>query len=152
MLYILTCNQLFFLDAFFLYIILFLLLLTHNLVPLETPSFLNIQFCQITFFVFLCAIATPYKSLSGAFRRFQALEAFTCAKANPEGVRAQTGANFESMANLQAFRRLSLHISCRPDTLSCFLVVDAAALANVKALARVECSAQQTSQPPNMRT
>jgi len=84
-----------------------------------------------------------------AFRLFQA---FTGAKANPEGVMAQTGANFESMANFQAFHRLSLHISCRPDTLSCFLAVDAAALANVKALARVECSGQQTSQPPIMRT
>jgi hypothetical protein len=56
------------------------------------------------------------------------------------------------MANFQAFRRLLLHISCRPDTLSCFLAGDAAALANVKALARVECSGQQTSQPPDMQT
>jgi len=59
-------------------------------------------------------------------------QAFTSTKANPEGVRTQTGANFESMANFQAFRRLSLHISCRADTLSCFLADDAAALANVK--------------------
>jgi hypothetical protein len=53
---------------------------------------------------------------------------FTGAKANPEGVRAQTGANFESTGNFQAFRRLSLHISFRADTLSCFLADEAAAV------------------------
>jgi len=48
-------------------------------------------------------------------------QAFTGTKANPEGVRTQTGANFESMANFQAVHRLSLHISFHVDTLSCFL-------------------------------
>jgi hypothetical protein len=38
------------------------------LVLLKTPSFLNIQFNQITFVVFLCAIAKPYESLSGSLR------------------------------------------------------------------------------------
>jgi len=55
------------------------------------------------------------------------------------------GANFESMANFQVFRRLSLHISFRTDTLSCFLADDATALANVKAIASVKSSGQQTS-------
>jgi hypothetical protein len=32
------------------------------------------------------------------------------------------------MANFQAFRRLSLHISFRADTLSCFLADEAAAV------------------------
>jgi hypothetical protein len=58
-------------------------------------------------------------------------QAFSGTKANPEGVRTQTGANFESMANFQAVHRLSLHISFHVDTLSCFLSDDAAALANV---------------------
>jgi hypothetical protein len=48
-------------------------------------------------------------------------QAFTDTKANPEGVRTQTAANFESMANFQAVHRLSLHISFHVDTLSCFL-------------------------------
>jgi len=57
--------------------------------------------------------------VSGPFC-LQLFQAFTGAKANPEGVRTQTGANFKSMAHVQAFRRLSLHISFRADTLSCF--------------------------------
>jgi len=63
-----------------------------------------------------------------------------------------TGANFESMANYQAFCQLLQLISFRADTLSCFLTADVAALANVKALASVESSGEQTSQPPSMRT
>jgi len=59
-----------------------------------------------------------------AFRLFQV---FTGTKANPEGVRTQTGANFESMANSQAFCWLLLNICFRADTLSCFLVDEAAA-------------------------
>ena len=55
------------------------------------------------------------KTVRVAFMLFQA---FTGTKANPEGVRTQTGANFESMANFQAFRRLSLRISFRTDKLS----------------------------------
>jgi hypothetical protein len=89
------------------------------------------------------------KTARVTFRLFQA---FTGAKANPEGARTQTGANFESMPYLQAFRQLSLHISFHADTLSCFLSDNAVALANVKALASVESSGQQTSQPPSMRT
>ena len=54
------------------------------------------------------------KTIRVTFRRFQA---FTGAKANPDGVRTQTGANFE----------LLLHISFRADTLSCFLADEAAA-------------------------
>jgi len=65
------------------------------------------------------------KTVRVAFRLFQA---FTIAKANPAGVRTQTGANFESMANFQACRRLSLHISFRADTLSCALTDEAAAV------------------------
>ena len=68
MIHILTWNQFCFLDAFFLYIVLFLLFLAHILVPVKTLSFLNIQFCGITFVVFLCAITKLYKSLSGSFR------------------------------------------------------------------------------------
>jgi len=89
------------------------------------------------------------KTVRVAFRLFQA---FTGAKANPEGARTQTGANFESMAYLQAFRQLSLHISFHADTHSCFLADDAPALVNVKALASVKSSGQQTSQHPSMRT
>ena len=80
-----------------------------------------------------------YKTVRVAFRL---LQAFTGEKANPEGVQTQTGANCESMVNFQAFRRLLLHISFGADT----------ALANVEALASVESSGQQTSQPPRMRT
>jgi len=40
------------------------------------------------------------KTVRVTLRLFQAL---TCGKANPEGVRTQMGANFESMANFQAF-------------------------------------------------
>jgi len=65
------------------------------------------------------------KSVQVAVRLFQA---FTSAQANPEGVRSQTGANFESMANCQAFCWLSLHISFRLDTLSYFIAHDAAAV------------------------
>jgi len=43
-------------------------LLVHILVLLETRSFFKIQFCQITFVLFLCAIAKPYESLLGYFR------------------------------------------------------------------------------------
>ena len=43
-------------------------LLVHILVLLETRSFLNIQFCQITFILFLCPIAKPYQSLSSSVR------------------------------------------------------------------------------------
>jgi len=89
------------------------------------------------------------KTVQVAFRLFQA---FTGVKGNPEGARTQTGANVESMANFQGFHWLSLHISFRADRLSCFLADDAAALANVKALASVESSGQQTNQPPCMRT
>jgi hypothetical protein len=56
------------------------------------------------------------------------------------------------MGNFQAFRRLSLHISFRADTLSCFLADEAAALANVEDLASVESSGQKTNQPASMRT
>ena len=89
------------------------------------------------------------KTVRVAFRLFQA---FTSAKANPEGVRTQTEANFQSMANFQAFRQLSLHISFCADTLSCFLADDAAALPNLKALATVESSGQRTRQPPSTRS
>jgi len=68
MLQILTSNQLFFFDAFFLCIVLFLLLLAHIRVLLNTLLFLNIQFCQITFVSFLCTIAKLYESLSGSSR------------------------------------------------------------------------------------
>jgi len=57
--------------------------------------------------------------VSGPFC-LQLFQVFTGAKANPKGVRTQTGANFESMANFQAFHRLPRHISFRADTLSCF--------------------------------
>jgi hypothetical protein len=60
--------------------------------------------------------------------RFQA---FAGTKANSDGVRNQTGANFECMANFQAVHGRSLDISFRPDTLSCYLSDDAAALANL---------------------
>ena len=69
MLHILTRNQFFLLNAFFLYIVLFLLL-AHILVLFKTLSFPNIQFCLITFVVFFCAIIKPYESLSGSFRLF----------------------------------------------------------------------------------
>jgi hypothetical protein len=81
-----------------------------------------------------------YPVMSNHFRRFplghrktvqvtfRLSEAFTMAKANPDGVRTQTGANFESKANFQAFRRLSLHISFRADTLPCLLADEAAAV------------------------
>jgi len=59
---------------------------------------------------------------------FKLFQAFTGAKANSEGVRTQTGADFESTANFQDFRRLLLHISFRTDTLSCFLADEAAAV------------------------
>jgi len=62
------------------------------------------------------------------------------------------GANFESMANFQAVLRLSLHISFRADTLLCLHADVDAALGNVKAIASVESSGQQTSHPPSMRT
>jgi hypothetical protein len=57
-------------------------------------------------------------SVSGPFC-LQLFQVFTGAKANPDGVRTQTGANFESVAIFQAFHRLSLHIYFRADTLSC---------------------------------
>jgi len=66
MLHIITSNHLFFLDAFVLYIVLFLL--AHILVLFKTLTFLNILRCQITFVVVLSAIAKPYESLSGSFR------------------------------------------------------------------------------------
>jgi len=53
------------------------------------------------------------------------LEHFTVMKANPDGVRTQTGANFQNMANFKAFRWLSLQISFHPDTLQYFLADEA---------------------------
>jgi len=77
---------------------------------------------------FRCFPLRHRETIRVAFMRFQA---FTGTKANPEGVRTQMGANFESMANFQAVHRLSLDLSFRADTLSCFLSDDAAALVNV---------------------
>jgi len=67
-LHTLTSNQLFFIDAFFLNIMLLLLLYAHILVLHETLSFFNIQFFKMTFIVFLCVISKPYKSLTGSIR------------------------------------------------------------------------------------
>ena len=48
--------------------VLFLLLLAHFRVLSKTLSFLNVELCQITIVVILCAIAKLYESLSGSFR------------------------------------------------------------------------------------
>jgi hypothetical protein len=139
-------NQLFFLVALFLNIVLFLLLLyVLILVLLETPSILNIQFCKITFVVFLCAIAKPYESLSGFHRR------------ESKSRRCRMEANFKRMSNFLAFRRLSLRISFRTDTLSCFLSDQAAAIysrlsGTVNSRFGRQQRGQQTRQPLSMRT
>ena len=95
-----------------------LFLLAHILVLFKIGSLLTIQFCQITFVVFFCAIAKPYELLSGSFRLSQSQKPTQ----KVSGLRRET-----TLKVWQTFR-LFMHISFRADTLSCFLADEAAAV------------------------